>query len=145
MTHLAAVTECPNRDQASFHVGRGEDASTATHVADTPATSPAPCSNRDCAAPKGDAFLFEIAPGWGIGFDGLQWMLMKAQKPGPKKSPWRPVIFIATERRILERVIRDKGIVMTAEGRDRLDTLPGGFRDFKAAGFTLSTTKEPHP
>jgi hypothetical protein len=53
-------------------------------------------------------------------------------------SCWRPVAFIASEKRFLERVLRDKAVPITPEGRALLNALPGTFREFKAAEFIFS-------
>ena len=84
-------------------------------------------SLRDRGASQGNRLLFEIAPGWAIGCDRLQWMLIRQRSAGF----WYPVSFVATERRILERCIREKGVPMTHEGRARLNTLPGTFREYR--------------
>ncbi len=41
--------------------------------------------------------------------------------------------FIAGEKRVLPRVLGEKGVVLTAEARARLDALPERFMDFIAA------------
>ena len=78
---------------------------------------------------KGDRFLFELNPQWAIGADGRQWMVMRRhdRRPGDRRSAWEPLSFIATERRILERVIRERGIIPTPEGQANLDALPAAF------------------
>lgn len=107
----------------------GPMAMSAATTTDTPA--------RQSLNRLGDGFLFDLAPGWAVGFDDLQWMLMRVvkRKPSDRRSPWVPVAFVATERRILDRVIRDRGITVTADGRAHLDALPDHFK-------TFITTKE---
>ncbi len=41
--------------------------------------------------------------------------------------------FIGSEKRVLRRVLGEKGVVLTAEARARLDMLPGNFPAFIAA------------
>ena len=119
-----------------FSRRRPETSQAATLVAPTPGNRPLSSPGRQSDAPKGDSILFEIAPGWGIGCDSLQWMLMR-QRQGRVRG-WYPIAFVATERRILERVIGERAVPVTPEGRARLHALPATFREFKAAGFTLT-------
>ncbi len=45
----------------------------------------------------------------------------------------RGVSFIGSEKRVLRRVLGEKGVVLTAEAAARLDALPERFMDFIAA------------
>ena len=51
---------------------------------------------------------------------------------------WRAVSFIAGEKRVLPRVLREKGVVLTPEAQARLDALPEQFLDFIAAPERLT-------
>ncbi len=41
--------------------------------------------------------------------------------------------FIGSEKRVLRRVLGEKGVILTAEAQGRLDALPERFMDFIAA------------
>ena len=62
-----------------------------------------------------------IAPGWALGADDRQWILYQVGR-----KPY-PVHFIATHKRIIERLVREEGIALTREGRDVIDALPDHF------------------
>ncbi|MDP6676838.1 MAG: hypothetical protein QGI29_04655, partial [Pirellulales bacterium] len=78
-----------------------------------------------------DRILFELADGWALGHDKRQWMIMRARNRRGERD-WQPVSFIASEKRILERCIREKGIQPTSVARSKLNTLPNQFRDWIA-------------
>ena len=83
-----------------------------------------------------DIALFELdADGrWRLAFDDLQWVLQARRgKPGKKSSGYVGVSFIATEKRILLRVLREKGIDLTPEARARIDAMPPTFKAWLAA------------
>ncbi len=77
---------------------------------------------------------------WRLGYDGNQWVLQRRQQAarpgnshGIRDSGWRGVSFIGSEKRVLRRVLREAGVVLTAEAQAQLDTLPEQFMDFIAA------------
>ncbi len=95
-----------------------------------------------------DAPLFTLdAEGrWRLAHDRQQWVLQRrTKKPRVRHiegravadSGWRGVAFIGSEKRILHRVLREKGVVLTAEAQACLETLPETFRDFIAAPVNL--------
>jgi hypothetical protein len=90
----------------------------------------AAASNRHLGRTCGDRFLFYLTPKWAIGFDDRQWILLKARHAGGRGWPWRPVCFIALERRGLERVIREKLVPVTPQGQACLNALPDTFKEF---------------
>ncbi len=83
-----------------------------------------------------DIPLFDLdADGrWRLAHDDLQWVLQKRRgKPNAKASGFVGVSFIATKKGIiLWSVIREKGIVPSAEAINRLEELPGTFKEFSA-------------
>lgn len=95
---------------------------------------PAVASDQAGGRSNSDRFLFDLAPGWALGFDDLQWILLKRYNPGRghRRWPWKGVSFIASEKRFLERVIREKRVPLTPEGRAQLNALPATFREFLA-------------
>ena len=77
-----------------------------------------------------DRFLFEISEGWALGYDKLQWIILKREKSrrqGENSHPtlrWRAVSFIASTKEVLLRVVAEKGIQPTPEGWAALNSLP---------------------
>jgi hypothetical protein len=83
-----------------------------------------------------DRFLVEISEGWALGYDKLQWILLKREKSrrqGGKSYPtfrWRAVSFIASTKEVLLRVVAEKGIQPTPEGWAALSSLSDTFSDW---------------
>jgi len=83
-----------------------------------------------------DRTLIELAPGWALSADDLQWILCKADKRGPqaekrhRRAPWRGVSFIASTKSILRRVLREKGVIPTLEAARYLDAMPDTFQEW---------------
>lgn len=71
--------------------------------------------------------MFQLCPGWAIGYDPLQWMLLRANKR-LGKSEWHPVSFIASRKRVLRRAIAENGIEPDSEAQAQLDAMPETFR-----------------
>lgn len=77
-------------------------------------------------------FPVQIADGWAIGWDNLQWMLLRRRKRHAQ-TLWHPHSYIASEKRILRRCMRENGVPVTAAGEAFIDGLPDHFRDFEGA------------
>ncbi len=83
-------------------------------------------------------FLLDAKARWRLAHDSLQWIVQRRDGssrrcdiPGARNSGWRGVAaFIAGEKRVLPRVLREKSVVLTAEAQARLDALPEKFQDF---------------
>ena len=69
-----------------------------------------------------DRPLFDLAPGWRLAHDRLQWVLQRKQG-----SKWRPLHFVATKKAVLERILREEGVMLTPESRRAVDALPETF------------------
>ena len=69
-----------------------------------------------------DRTLISLAPGWVLGADNRQWIMYQVSAA----RVW-PIHFIATHKRIIERLIREEGIDLTPEGRAAIDALPDQF------------------
>lgn len=87
-------------------------------------------------------FTLDAEGRWRLAYDRQQWVVQRrAGKPCPRGSDsaamrrtgWRAVSFIGSNKRVLERVLGEKGVVLTAEAQARLDALPECFMDFIAA------------
>ena len=70
-----------------------------------------------------DRPLFDLAPGWRLARDKLQWVLQRKQG-----SKWRSLHFVATKKAVLERIFREEGICLTPEARRAVDALPEHFK-----------------
>ena len=121
--------------------GTPADAVRIVESANSLAMTEIPCSRESiishsagerCQAQNPDRILFDLAPGWAVGFDRLQWIVFHAiaRKAGDRRSRWRPVAYVSSEKRILERIIHEKRIRVTQAGRHRLNALPERFSDF---------------
>ena len=82
-------------------------------------------------------FPLDAAGRWRLAHDAQQWIVQRktqAARPGNshgiRDSGWRGTDYIGSEKRILARCIRERGIALTAEARSRLDAMPEKFRDF---------------
>ena len=78
---------------------------------------------------------------WRLAYDSQQWVVQRrAQKPRVRRleghaiadSGWRGVSFIGSNKRVLARVLDEKGVVLTAEAQARLVAIPERFMDFIA-------------
>lgn len=82
---------------------------------------------------KDDRILFHLCPGWALAADRQQWILLAAEKRGReavkrhRRAPWRAVSFIGSTKAVLLRVVSEKGIEPTPQGRAALDALPDRF------------------
>ncbi len=79
---------------------------------------------------------------WRLAYDRQQWVIQHRTKKARvshteggsiRDSGWRGVSFVGGKKATLERLYREKGIVLTAEAAARLDALPERFTDFIAA------------
>ncbi len=55
------------------------------------------------------------------------------QPPPDSVLEWRGVSFVGGNKTTLRRVLREAGVVLTAEAQARLDALPEQFLDFVVA------------
>nr|BDD44736.1 hypothetical protein 2 [Rhodospirillaceae bacterium] len=75
-----------------------------------------------------DRFLFQLDDKHALGADPLQWMVLRCRKQGV--DDWYPISFIATEKSILLRVLKDKGVDPTPAAVAALSALPDTFREW---------------
>ena len=73
--------------------------------------------------------IFATAEDWALASDGVQWMLMRRhlRKSG---DTWDPVSFVRSERNILARCMREKG-VQPGTAAQLLEGLPDTFDEWK--------------
>ena len=84
-------------------------------------------------------FILDAAARWRLAYDSNQWVLQcRRQAPrsgnshGIADSGWRGVSFIGSEKRVLWRCLREKGVALTRAAQSRLDALPETFLEFIA-------------
>lgn len=65
-----------------------------------------------------------------LGADNGQWIVYRRRKRRDH-SYWNPISFIASSKAILTRVLREKGIQLTSEAQDFIDSMPGSFREWQ--------------
>ena len=79
---------------------------------------------------------------WRLAYDRQQWVVQRrVGNPLPGRSGsaagatsgWKAVSFVGSEKRVLRRVLREAGVVLTTEAQTQLDTLPEQFMEFVAA------------
>jgi|TARA_B100000315_G_scaffold31795_1_gene26822 hypothetical protein len=79
---------------------------------------------------KNDRILFGLAPGWALGADRNQWIVMRRRKRRDQHY-WNPISFIGSTKTTLLRVLREKGIHTSEKGQAALDSLPERFLDWR--------------
>ena len=96
-----------------------------------------------------DLPLFHLGGSWWLCFDRHQWVLSVADNPPktPQKgilstapARLRAVAFVATEKRILRRVLAEKGVQPTPEAQAALNALPNTFQAWLRQHEAASTS-----
>lgn len=72
-------------------------------------------------------FLFKLNDEWALGYDSLQWMLMRSRTRAGKQD-WDAVSYITCAKATLRSVMRDKECIPDEAGQALLDQLPETFR-----------------
>jgi hypothetical protein len=70
--------------------------------------------------------LIRLNKRWALSADNLQWILEQYRSPN-----WRGVAYIASNKAVLMRVVREKGVDITPTAKDALNHLPDTFREWK--------------
>ena len=92
-------------------------------------------------------FILDTEGRWRLAYDRQQWVLQrrsgKARAVGLEARPsrgsgWEGASFIGSEKRVLRRVLGEKGVVLTPEAQARLDALPERFMNFIATLETVA-------
>ena len=68
---------------------------------------------------------------WYLGADSEKWIIYRG-RVGKGKEKLAGQSFIADDKQILHRCIREHGITLTEEAREMIDGLPDNFIEFKA-------------
>ncbi len=78
---------------------------------------------------------------WRLAYDARQWVVQRragepcrrgSDSAAMRRTGWRAVSFIGSAKTTLQRVLGEKGVVLTAEAQARLDALPEQFMAFLA-------------
>ena len=85
-------------------------------------------------------FILDAEKRWRLAFDPNQWVIQRkkgvarrSERSGIRDSGWRGVSFVAGEKRILYRCLRENGIILTLDARVAVDSLPETFLEWLAA------------
>ena len=70
--------------------------------------------------------IIRLSARWALAADNLQWIVKHYRLP-----EWRGVAYIASNKAVLMRVLREKGVNITPAAQDALDHLPATFRAWK--------------
>ena len=73
-----------------------------------------------------------LSENWALAYDKNQWIVQRARRNRNKVCglEWRAVAFVASDKGVLHRVLREKGAVIDSEGLEALRRLPETFREW---------------
>ncbi len=79
-----------------------------------------------------DIQFLRLSERWALATDGIQWIVQRARRNRNKVGglEWRAVAFVASDKGVLHRVLREKGAVIDSEGLEALRRLPETFREW---------------
>jgi hypothetical protein len=79
-----------------------------------------------------DRFLFDLAPGWALGYDKNRWIILKTRDDKREnRQSWRSVSFVGSNKLVLMRLFRDKGIDLHPSAKKALASFPDRFLDWR--------------
>ncbi len=79
-----------------------------------------------------DMQCVRLSENWALAYDKNQWIVQRARRNRNKEGglDWRAVAFVASDKGVLERVLREKRAVIDSEGHAALRRLPATFREW---------------
>ena len=79
-----------------------------------------------------DIQFLRLSENWALAYDENQWIVQRARRNRNKEGglEWRAVAFVASDKGVLHRVLREKGAVIDSEGLEALRRLPETFREW---------------
>ncbi len=84
-------------------------------------------------------FTLDTEGRWRLAYDRQQWIIQRRKGPPRpsnvvpgRASGWMAVSYVGGKKATLDRLFREKGIVLTAEAQTRFDALPDQFLAFLA-------------
>ncbi len=79
-----------------------------------------------------DTQFLRLSEKWALAFDKNQWIVQRRKAPGKKAGECRRVAvsFVASNKDILWRVLREKGAEIDPAAKEYIDTMPDTFREW---------------
>jgi hypothetical protein len=96
-------------------------------------------------------FIMDTDARWRLAYDANQWVLQQRRGKARAshiegrriaRSGYEAVSFIGSTKRVLTRVLGERGVVLTPEAQTRLDALPERFMDFVEVPASFATQLE---
>ncbi len=81
-----------------------------------------------------DRIFLRLSEGWALGYDQIQWIVMRAKSDKSKpRHGWRSIAFVWSTRAVLTRILREKGVEIAPDARVAVDSFPETFLEWLAA------------
>ncbi len=79
-----------------------------------------------------DKQFLRLSKKWALAYNKNQWILQHRMTPGKKggECRWAAVSFVASNKDILWRVLREKGAEVDPAAREYIDAMPDTFREW---------------
>ena len=79
-----------------------------------------------------DTLFLRLSEKWALAYDKSQWIVQRRKAPGKKggERKWAAVSFVASNKDILLRVLREKGAEIDPAAREYIDAMPDTFREW---------------
>ncbi len=79
-----------------------------------------------------DRQFLRLSEKWALAYDNAQWIVQRRKAPGKKGGArrWAAVSFVASNKDILWRVLREKGAEIDPAPREYIDAMPDTFREW---------------
>ena len=77
-----------------------------------------------------DRFLFDLAPGWALGYDKNQWIVLRSRNLRTQRG-WKAVSFIGLKKTTLLSVLLEKGVELNPAAQANLELFPDRFLDWR--------------
>ena len=79
-----------------------------------------------------DTLFLRLSEKWALAYDKSQWIVQRRKAPGKKggECRWAAVSFVASNKAVLLRVLREKGAQVDSAAREYIDAMPDTFREW---------------
>ena len=79
-----------------------------------------------------DTQFLRLSKKWALAYDNAQWIVQRRKAPGKKggERRWAAVSFVASNKDILWRVLREKGAEIDPAAREYIVAMPDTFREW---------------
>lgn len=82
-------------------------------------------------------FLFDPTPGWAMGYDNNQWIILITRvKKRKNRKPWEAVSFVRSYKRVLVGIFKENGINLHPTAEKALAGFPDRFLDWRGQHMT---------